>query len=249
MLLVMFIAWVVWLFPETNHSSPAHLFFNPMVGLCFGGFGAIVAFLSLRQISHSSVLGKTLLGVGLAIVLYGIGDMVWGYYAFFSGREIPYPSWSDVFYIAYYPAIIYACVGLLSAARGLVKWTHIAEGCILGLISAIVILGYIIRPDASAGWNSLHTIFDFAYPLGDIILLTFSYICLRSLGGTLKKSTLILVIAMIIEAVADIVFTLTTENGTYYNASLVDLLFVLNIYLLTLVVIMNMRAGMRKLND
>jgi hypothetical protein len=242
-LFLVFISWVMWLIPDTNYGSLSHLLYNPVVGFFLYGFGAVVALANLRHIPLSSLMGKIFLGIGTALALFGIGDIVWGYYIIILHVDLPYPSLADLFYILYDGAVIYTACIFLSAAGGRIQRSHIIETCIIGIISAIALLGYLVRPDISAGWNNPQTFFNIAYPLFDVLLLSVSYVSFRTLGGTLRTGTLLLSTAMIIETIADTVFSVTTASGTYVNASWCDLLFATSAYLLTVVAIITSRTA------
>ena len=84
----------------------------------------------------------------------------------------------------------------------------------------------------------LKLFFDFAYPIGDVVVLTLatliyglSYVYF---GGVYKKAIYTILFGFVLMYVADFTFSYTTTLGTWYPADWVDLLFTTAILVLTL---------------
>ena len=77
-----------------------------VVGLvpCF-----VLSFMVSRRYRDSEIFGRAYFALGIAYLLYFIGDSIYYYYDF-SLQEAPYPSVADVFYLAFEPFILYHLV-------------------------------------------------------------------------------------------------------------------------------------------
>ena len=68
-----------------------------------GGFIAMGRFKQWGGVK--STLGKVLFFIGLGLLTWSIGMWIWTYYNLFLVVEIPYPSYSDFFYLLAYPLL------------------------------------------------------------------------------------------------------------------------------------------------
>ncbi|MDH3610837.1 MAG: hypothetical protein OEM79_03645 [Nitrosopumilus sp.] len=73
------------------------------------GFAAVVifAFFIARRYWGSKVFGKSYLALALGFVCYNIGWNLWWFYEIWYHVENPYVALPDVFFLAYYPFVIY----------------------------------------------------------------------------------------------------------------------------------------------
>lgn len=224
LLFFVFCVWTFLLAPAQDRTTPIHYWYNTLASIVYF-YGASIAFSALKQLPLTTSLGKTLLGLGAGIASYGVANIIWGYYNLALKVEVPYPSFADVFFVLYYPCLIYGFISLMSLVRSSIQPKHIVETIIMAVISGIVIFGYITKPDFSAGVLDLTTIFNIFYPLGDMLLLAIAYLGLRVSGGKIQPILLLLIFGTILEVCADLTFAVTTASETYYNGSLVDLMY------------------------
>jgi hypothetical protein len=73
------------------------------------GFAAvtILAFVVAKHYWGSKVFGKSYLALAIAYVLYSIGWNLWWFYEIWYHVDNPYVALPDVFFIAFYPFVIY----------------------------------------------------------------------------------------------------------------------------------------------
>jgi hypothetical protein len=73
------------------------------------GFASVIifAFFTARKYWGSKVFGKSYFALGLGFVFYSIGWNLWWFYEIWYHVENPYVALPDVFFIAYYPFVIY----------------------------------------------------------------------------------------------------------------------------------------------
>lgn len=81
-------------------------FYELMTSLGFAAV-TIFAFFIARRYWGSKVFGKTYLALALGFLCYSIGWNLWWFYEIWYHIENPYVALPDVFFIAYYPLIIY----------------------------------------------------------------------------------------------------------------------------------------------
>jgi len=165
-----------------------------------------------------------------------LGEMIWSYYNFFLNQEIPYPSWSDVGFIFAYPLWAIGTF-YLSQATGVKYGLKNIAGRLLLItipIFALLISYYLLVVIARQGvfafeGGVLKIFFDLAYPIGDVIILTFAALVyglsLNYLGGRFKIPVLITLLGFVANYIADFGFSYTTTVGTFYNGNWVDLMF------------------------
>lgn len=164
--------------------------------------------------------------IGTGVVFWGIGELVWTYYAHVLGREVPYPGLADVMYVAAYP-IIFVGVLLLPHVRPR-KWerARLTLDALAGTIAVTAItwtfyLKKVVYLDPEAGF--LENTVNLAYPVGDLILLI-ALIILTTRRSQLQFDGRLLVIGggIILTAAADIWYLFQAEAETYMEGGRLD---------------------------
>jgi hypothetical protein len=109
--------------------------------------------------------------VSLALASWAAGDTIWSL-RFGDSSHTPLTSASDVLWLAWYPLII-AALALLVRDRvpvfDLHRWI---DGVVIVLIVATPWLAFVLQPVADhSGASTLSDLVDFAYPIGDAIVI------------------------------------------------------------------------------
>ena len=173
-----------------------------------------------------------LLAVGLGWNL--VGQMSLAPYQLL-GRDAPYPSVGDLFYILAYPFLIGAFVVLLRAYRksGFPMGSRGDRGAIMagvGVIAAAVALP-ILRPVVAVEGPLLERILTVAYPILDLVLLVPLALLLRvalHLRGSHVGSVWALVLGgMVFLCLGDILFAYLSALGRQHLDALVHATFIL----------------------
>jgi hypothetical protein len=236
---VMFVFFIVWSLAVSFmgfRDTPISYYYNASISIVYF-WGAFVAFRAIPKVQITSTIGKVLTATGSALVLFGLGDLVWGYYVLFLKISAPYPSMADVLYTLYIPALILTFVFLLIAFKATLTVRNVMETLVFSVATFAVIFFVLIQPEIPAGSINLKTFFDIIYPLGDVLILSTAFLALRLAGSKIRSMLHVFIIATIIEVAADIIFSKTTGAGTYYNGSLADVLFLTNAWMLTIGVV------------
>ena len=89
--------------------------------------------------------------------------------------------------------------------------------------------------------NPIRLFFDLGYPLGEAItfsiaILTY-FLTRKYLGGTMKKIIMFVLLAYLIQFVADYTFLFKALQGTYYNAGIVDMFYAIALTSMSLAII------------
>ena len=199
-----------------------------VLSVLFAGGVAVFAFIVAKQ-SHTGVLARSYLFLGLGFTCYVIGELL--YYTFELIFNIePYPSIADVFFFALYP-LGHLLLNIRFFHSGYTKLQKI-------WIPAIPIFSVIIYITMSLGAPDAEINFDFYYGLifviGAATTVSFTLVGASIFReGTLGTVWLLLVIGLMISAAGDIWYYHLEIFGAYYDAHPVTTVwFVANMYMI-----------------
>jgi len=160
------------------------------------------------------------------MALWFLGETGWAIYTLLLGVEIPYPSIADVFWLSGYVPFFLALYlyvktfGFVLSRRTLV----ILMTAVFGL--SVLVSATLITPILGAEENSITMFVDFAYPLLDLALFSVAVLGLAVfLKGNLGKSWLLINAGILSNVGADMLFSYTTAQETYYSGHPLELLF------------------------
>ena len=208
----------------------------PLIGGMFGIRNAI------SWGGGKTIMGKSTAALGLGLIAWSGGMIIWNYYLFFTTISVPYPSIADAIFVLSWPLWTYGILQL-SKANGIkfamqkmgkgFLWIPIAITFI-----SVYLLVYVARGGISYDNNPFKLFFDLFYPLGDIVILSVTasvYMLLRKfIGGMYKFPTLLLMVGFSLNYAADFLFSYTTTKGTYFNGHFADFLFTTTMFVLAL---------------
>jgi two-component system cell cycle response regulator len=163
--------------------------------------------------------------LGFALLAFFAGEL---YYSLHLSRleDPPFPSLTDVFYLAFYPA---AYAGLVLCAprqsRGL-RASLWLDGIVGALAVAALFVAVLLHPIMeSTGGSKLAIATTVAYPFGDLLLLVFVVGLLALNGSQVTRSWAMLAGGLALMAVADGMFLFESVKGTYHEGQLLDALW------------------------
>jgi diguanylate cyclase (GGDEF)-like protein len=154
------------------------------------------------------------------------GEAVWGYFEMFAGHEVPTPSLSDVFYLAFYPLVV---AGLLlrpsrppsRSERVQATLDGVLIAASLFALSTVTILGPLLRAGGLSRWGLIVSV---SYPLCDVLAVTVSLLAIARHGA--DRTTGPLAIGLCAWAIGDSVFTGLAANGVYSSGSITDAVYI-----------------------
>ena len=164
------------------------------------------------------------LGTGLWI----LAELTWAVYYFILDVPVPYPSAADFFYMGgYFPMIAGLVLYLGNFTLGLSRSRLMIAAAFIVVATGLA-LGFVIPLEFSQGLSPVQIMTDLAYPLLDLILFSFTILCLAIFfGGSISKWWFLFGGASALYVIGDEYFLYQVATGTYYNGSVDDLLFIL----------------------
>jgi len=164
------------------------------------------------------------LGTGLWV----LAESFWAFYYFVLKVAVPYPSLADIFYIGGYLPVMAGLLGYLDTFR--VALSKRRLGFAVGVIAAAIALAliFILPVELAQNLTPLKFLIDMIYPVLDMALLSLAVLSLSIfIGGSIAKWWMIFGVGAALYVIADELFLYQVANGTYYNGSFDDLIFLL----------------------
>lgn len=192
-----------------------------------------------------SALGRGMLFISLGLISWGgVGGYIWSYYNFVLQQEIPYPSFSDMGFIGAVPLwalgmfYLAKATGVKYGLKDVMGKVYLLLFPILTFVLSYYFLVTIARGGVlSDGGESVKVFFDFAYPIGDVIIITIALLIygltLKLLGGLYKWPVHITLLGFVMMFFADMAFSYSTTVESYYNGNYADLLFTIALFLIS----------------
>lgn len=239
-------------------SSSAHLVFGAVYGTTMSAFGAILGL----QISRTwggmrSYMGKAILFLSLGLLAQFFGQFVFSYYNIVLGVEIPYPSLADIGYFGNIPLYIYG-VMMVAKSSGVVvsmrKFGAQIQAVVIPVVMIAITYVSFLQKYEFAGTPLLTIFLDFGYPVGQALYVSIALLIwsltYKILGGVMRSSIVMILIALLAQFVADYNFLLQNIHETWVNGGYGDYLYLVAYYLMTLALIhMSMRNVKGRLNS
>jgi signal transduction histidine kinase len=164
--------------------------------------------------------------IGVGVLSWGLGEVIWAIYEWVLAIEVPYPGWADVFYVAGYPLLF---VGILILphvkSRGLERvrlFLDATAGTIaVAAIMWVAYLNELIYFDSEI--SLLEQYINIMYAVGDLFLLIAVMILAVRRGSRRFDPRLVAVaVGLVVMAVADIVYIPMVDAGTYVSGGWLD---------------------------
>lgn len=157
--------------------------------------------------------------IAIAMGLWAIGDIIWA----LRGEPDASVTISDAFWLAWYPLLVVA-LALLVRDRvpgfELHRWI---DGVVVMLVIVTPWVALFLQPAAEHSHDSsVIDVVDFAYPLGDAIIVGAMLGVLALMGWQAGVKWLTLVIAFSALAIADAVYSLDALGHTYSSDTVFD---------------------------
>ena len=202
----------------------------------------ITAFFQVYQVRNECKNIVAWYAFAVFALAYSIAQHIWSLNEIILDTK-PFPSYADVaFTISTISMIIFFILIIKSKKQFISKWMYavaIPSGCFVITLSMYFFMTN--NPD-----STLDSIMSFAYPVLDGIALVPAL-----LGVTMyfrhkvDFAICLICFSMIPLATGDILFQITSANGTYYSGSIVDLFFYIQITLLIFGVYMKSNSKVR----
>jgi two-component system, cell cycle response regulator len=160
--------------------------------------------------------------LGIALALWTTGDLYY-YFAFSGAADVPIPSMSDPFYLAFYPVSYVALALLLRRRMQDFRGNLWLDGVIASL--AVAALGAAVVFDevlSSTGGSALVIATNLAYPLADVLLLALVVATFALTGWRFDATWAFVAVGFAVFALADSAYLYETAAGTYSEGGVLD---------------------------
>jgi two-component system, cell cycle response regulator len=187
--------------------------------------GSALSCLTRGALVRQERLAWLMLGAGLALDATG---EVYYTLAFGDSGNPPIPSLADLFYLLYY---VCAYAGLVLLVRARIERFSAStwlDGGIAAMTAAAIIAAVAFEPIAHAATqgDAAAIATNFAYPVGDLILLVMVVAALGLSGWRPGRAWLLLAIGLALSAIADTAYLDQSANGTYVVGGLLDSMWI-----------------------
>jgi two-component system cell cycle response regulator len=195
-----------------------------------GAYFAVMTLASLLAVA-SLVRRRRERGAWTAItcglIFWTAGDAAWQFWISKLDNQ-PYPSVSDFLYLGSYAAIFVGVVLLLRARVRPVRGSQWADGMV-GCLAISALTAAVLFPTISGvtEGNPTQIAVNLAYPVCDLLLLSFVVLALALNRWRFDSSWVLLGAGQATNAVADIVYAYQQAAGTYIVGSWLDTVWML----------------------
>lgn len=211
-------------------SEEAAFDFSSLIYVIAPAGSGLVVMLAALTLSGRHRLGWFAIGSG--VLCWGVGEIIWVVYEYVLQTEVPYPGWADVFYVLGYPLLFIGVMLLPHVKPRRLERIRLSLDALAGTIaiSAVMWVTYLsdqIYLDPEAGF--LEQAINMLYPLGDVgLLITVMILAMRRSAFQFDIRLLALGFALVVSAIADIVYLLQVETDSYVSGNWVDSLWLLD---------------------
>jgi len=190
------------------------------------------SFFALRRYwdTLSSRLSRIWLGFTLGMTLWFLGELGWATYVLVLGIEIPYPSIADIFWLSGYVPLFMALDLYIRLFRTALFRRMYFVGAVLVSVLSVTLFIVLVPPILGAEEDAVTKIVSIAYPALDLILFSEAILGLliftvTKLKGRIGVAWLFINTGILMNVIADMLFSYTTLQGTYYDGHPLELFF------------------------
>ena len=180
----------------------------------------------LRQTHPAARRAWTLLTVGYA--LYLVADTAWLAHTLMHDGEVPFLTWIDGVYLAYYPLVLAGLLSLPAAPRRQAERVKFALDLTTVVLAGGLVLWFtVIRPLTLESYSRpLEAAITLAYPSMGLLLLTGATVVLLRPQRALGRVTLaLLAAATLVDLAADLGYGIASLKSEYQGGDWPDLLW------------------------
>lgn len=221
---------------------------NYLFGASYGLMAVLGGIVGIRIAQHwggsKSIMGKAILLLSFGLLAEEYGQIIFSYYNIFAHVAVPYPSLADIGFFGNIPLYIIGII-FLAQASGVHFSLKKLSSKIQAVLIPVAILAYsyfffLQRYEFDLS-NPLKIFLDFGYPLGQAFYVSLAFLTYSLsnsiLGGIMKNKILFLLLAFVIQYLADYNFLFQSSSGTWLNGGYGDYLYLLAYFVMTLGII------------
>jgi diguanylate cyclase (GGDEF)-like protein len=161
--------------------------------------------------------------ISAALVAWAVGNTYWTFFLVDLDSP-PYPSVSDVFWLAFYPPVYVALVLLLRRRVRAYRASLALDGAIgalaVGAVATALVFGRVAETDAGSPLGNLTNL---TYPLADMLLVAMVAGALALTGWRADRAWGYLALGFVVFGASDSLYLYQVAEGSYHEGTLVDL--------------------------
>lgn len=205
-------------------------------------FGAISGFLiSKKWGGLQSIMGKSIIFFSSGLLFQALGQLTYTIYFYCFKIDAPYPSFGDFFYFGSIPLYI-AAISNLGKASGIKVPLKKTENILISLLIIFIMLTFsyfFFLQGYEFDWsNPLVVFLDFAYPLGQALYVALTvliyYLSRSVLGGIMRNKILFILIALVVQYVADYLFLYQNYRDLWTAGGSNELIYLIAYFMMSL---------------
>ena len=208
------------------------------------GAGVVLAWQVSRRGDLGPRTGRAWRLLSGALALYLLGDLLQLVYEVVLHRR-PYPAWPDAAYLSFY---VVAFCGLISfppvRRSGPERWRLMLDmGTVF--VGGVVVVWYLaLGPDVASGTRfGLIDLVNYAYPVGDVLLLAGSVMVLwRGVPESSVAAVRVIAVGMAFFVAADLTYSYIVTHSSYLGGDPVDTLWIVALTLFYLAAACQLRS-------
>jgi diguanylate cyclase (GGDEF)-like protein len=218
---VLYAGWQVFRWPSTHRELFGDVFFYPV------DIAAIAtAWAASRRCRKRRRLRSAWRLLAAAFLVYLLGDIVFTVYEAIGSK--PYPSLADVFYLAFYPLMLWGVLRFPSGRRSPAERVRLGLDLLIVAIGGTAVVTYfVLGPTiADSGSDPLEAAISIAYPVGDVVLMVgLGSVLLRGSTPSSIVALRFLAAGLLFFVAGDLVYGYLTIHSTYQGGDPVDSLW------------------------
>lgn len=203
-------------------DSDLHFLFNAGIAGLYG-IGTLIGSV---LVTHEQNRSKQLFffSMTLSLLFSAIALAMWSYYNLVLRIPSPYPSYADLFFLAYTGLLSVSFWYYFDLLKIDLKINNLLESVFIILITYIVMFFLLFEPDYSRSMSVPEIITNYLYPLADAVALSIALVIIRTTG--VKNSGILFIFFSILFLIAgDILFSIRSTANTYWNGDISDLMY------------------------
>ena len=194
------------------------------------GAAVVSAGLALRKYwgKPEDKFSRIWLAFTLGLILWFLGELVWTIYTLVLNVEIPYPSIADAAWLIGYIPLFAAFHGYVRNFQFTISRKFFTMGAVVIGFVCFGSFAYFVAPVFAdmAGKEAVTIAVDIAYPALDLCLLGYALLALLIfMRGKIAFAWALISSAVFMFALADMLFTYATLQGTYFTGHPLELPF------------------------
>ncbi|MCT4781015.1 MULTISPECIES: DUF4084 domain-containing protein [Exiguobacterium] len=172
-----------------------------------------------------------------ATFFYLIAEIIWFVTESIFIKEVPYPGWTDIFYLLQVICILSALIyKIIHQTKKQERVPFLFDILITIVVATTFSWHFLLAPILSSNTISMiELIVSLAYPIGDLgMLLATAFLFFSATKQNQNISMLLVFVAFLTQAAADSLYLYLLSISAYFSGSLIDPLFIVVMMLLGL---------------